>query len=49
MFWFPKSVVAWKNEGVAEVADWFINKLERENNFKGYDMVVVRPIESVEE
>lgn len=42
-FWFPKSVVAWKNEGLAEVADWFLVKLEQENSFKGHDMRFVDP------
>ena len=38
-FWFPKSVVkSTDRERVFEVKTWFINKLERENAFHGYEM-----------
>ena len=36
--WMPKSLVANATEKMIEVEDWFLNKLSRENAFKGYEM-----------
>lgn len=44
-FWFPKSVIGEviagtdeKNVGSVDVKTWFLNKLGKDNAFKGYHM-----------
>lgn len=41
--WFPKSVVKIQDEKLAEVATWFLLKVENENVFHGYEMRFVDP------
>ena len=43
--WFPKSVCeVSKGRTLADVKGWFLEKLERENAFKGWEMSFDRPI-----
>ena len=38
-FWFPKSVIEEvENDKCMKVSTWFIDKLSKENAFKGYNM-----------
>ena len=42
--WFPKSVVKDLDEHMCDVADWFLNKVEAEGGFKGYAMIINKPV-----
>lgn len=43
LIWFPKSVVKIVEDKLAEVALWFLLKVENENVFHGYEMRFVDP------
>lgn len=47
-FWFPKSVVCNEN-GHWSIKNWFANKLEDENTFKGYRMKIECGFQRTEE
>lgn len=37
-FWMPKSLLEVVREDLIVVEDWLLNKLSRENAFRGYEM-----------
>lgn len=39
-FWFPKSLVKHVKDDLYEIQTWFAWKLEKENTFHGYQMVI---------
>lgn len=36
--WMPRSVAEAVNDNLAKVEDWFLDKLSRQNAFRGYTM-----------
>lgn len=42
--WFPKSVCSVVGEGIAEVEDWFLQKVSEQNAFHGYLMSFNTPV-----